>query len=219
MKKEANMLRIALRAMLLTAMLSALSAGARADDSLKIAIGQRGGWEQSVCDLGQAKGFFKKHGLTLETLYTQGSAETLQSVISNSVDIGIGLGDGCDELARVGMERTDEQLVSRGVLDDTTAQHDEDPVGHVMHDTANLVSSVAGDVVRRDVAEHDALQRDTSRRVALCRGARCCRVGDNSEGPEGGHHLDHEREGERQTEEQGGGRQRDEDAQGDNAAR
>ena len=66
--------------------------GARAQEALRVAIGQRGGWEQSVCELGQDKGFFKKHGLTLELLYTQGSAETLQSVISNSVDIGIGLG-------------------------------------------------------------------------------------------------------------------------------
>jgi len=83
----------AIRTALLAASFSMLLAGgARADDNLKIAIGQRGGWEQSVCDLGQDKGFFKKHGLTLDVLYTQGSAETLQSVISNSVDIGIGLG-------------------------------------------------------------------------------------------------------------------------------
>ena len=83
----------AIRTALLAASLAALLAGgARADDSLKIAIGQRGGWEQSVSELGQNKGFFKKHGLALELLYTQGSAETLQSVISNSVDIGIGLG-------------------------------------------------------------------------------------------------------------------------------
>jgi NitT/TauT family transport system substrate-binding protein len=61
-------------------------------DNLTIAIGQRGGWEQSVSDLGQNKGIFKKHGLTLKLFYTQGSAETLQSVISNSVDVGIGLG-------------------------------------------------------------------------------------------------------------------------------
>src|SRR5258708_18818528 len=61
-------------------------------DSMKIAIGQRGGWEQSVSELGQNKGIFKKHGLALDLFYTQGSAETLQSVISNSVDIGIGLG-------------------------------------------------------------------------------------------------------------------------------
>ena len=66
--------------------------GAAADDAMKIAIGQRGGWEQCVSELGQNKGIFKKHGLTLDLFYTQGSAETLQSVISNSVDIGIGLG-------------------------------------------------------------------------------------------------------------------------------
>ena len=62
-----------------------------ADDTLKIAIGQRGGWEQCVSELGQNNGFFKKHGLVLDVLYTQGSAETLQSVISTSVDIGSGL--------------------------------------------------------------------------------------------------------------------------------
>jgi NitT/TauT family transport system substrate-binding protein len=67
-------------------------AAAGAEETLKIAIGQRGGWEQSVSELGQARGFFKQHGLVLEVLYTQGSAETLQSVISDSVDIGIGLG-------------------------------------------------------------------------------------------------------------------------------
>ena len=48
--------------------------------------------KQSVSELGQNKGIFRKHGLTLDLFYTQGSAETLQSVISNSVDIGIGLG-------------------------------------------------------------------------------------------------------------------------------
>ena len=56
----------AIRTALLAASLSVLLAGgARADDSLKIAIGQRGGWEQSVSELGQNKGFFKKHGLAL----------------------------------------------------------------------------------------------------------------------------------------------------------
>src|SRR5215471_18408693 len=65
---------------------------AGAEDALKIAIGQRGGWEQCVSELGQNAGVFKQHGLTLELLYTQGSAETLQSVISASVDVGIGLG-------------------------------------------------------------------------------------------------------------------------------
>jgi NitT/TauT family transport system substrate-binding protein len=78
---------------LLTILFSMLWWGsAAAEDLLKIAIGQRGGWEQGVSEIGQNQGFFKRHGLVLEVLYTQGSAETLQSVISNSIDVGIGLG-------------------------------------------------------------------------------------------------------------------------------
>src|SRR5207253_9425280 len=73
------------------ALLSA-SFAAAAQDALKIAIGQRGGWEQCVSELGQNAGIFKKHGLVLDVLYTQGSGETLQSIISASVDIGIGTG-------------------------------------------------------------------------------------------------------------------------------
>src|SRR5437879_4696430 len=73
-------------------LLAGLSTAAPAQDTLKIAIGQRGGWEQCVSELGQNAGFFRKHGLVLDVLYTQGSGETLQSVISASVDIGIGTG-------------------------------------------------------------------------------------------------------------------------------
>jgi NitT/TauT family transport system substrate-binding protein len=69
-----------------------LAGAARAQDALKIAVGQHGGWEQCVSELGQNAGFFKRHGVTLDVLYTQGSGETLQSVISASVDIGIGVG-------------------------------------------------------------------------------------------------------------------------------
>ena len=65
---------------------------AMAEDTLKLAIGQRGNWENAPPELGQKAGFFKKHGLALELLYTQGAGETLQAVISGSVDIGIGVG-------------------------------------------------------------------------------------------------------------------------------
>ncbi len=63
-----------------------------AQDKLKVAVGQRGVWENSVSELGQDAGIFKKHGLQLEVLYTQGGGETQQAVISGSVDIGIGVG-------------------------------------------------------------------------------------------------------------------------------
>jgi NitT/TauT family transport system substrate-binding protein len=68
------------------------SSATSAEDAIKVAIGQRGGWEQCVSELGQNAGIFKKHGLVLEALYTQGSGETIQIVLSGSVDVGIGPG-------------------------------------------------------------------------------------------------------------------------------
>ena len=69
-----------------------VNSAAAAEDALKIAVGQRGGWEQCVSELGQSAGIFKKHGLTLDVLYTQGSGETIQIVLSGSVEVGIGPG-------------------------------------------------------------------------------------------------------------------------------
>ena len=65
---------------------------APAQDTLKVAVGQRGNWDTSVSELGQRAGIFKKHGLNLEILYTQGGGETQQAVISGSVDIGVAAG-------------------------------------------------------------------------------------------------------------------------------
>src|SRR5438067_10244441 len=65
---------------------------AHADDTLKVAAGQRGNWDTAIAELGQRAGIFKKHGLTLEILWTQGGGETQQAVISNSVDIGVAPG-------------------------------------------------------------------------------------------------------------------------------
>ena len=65
---------------------------ASADDTIKLAVGQRGNWDTSVSEVGQLAGIFKKHGLNLEIVYTQGAGETQQAVISGSVDIGIAAG-------------------------------------------------------------------------------------------------------------------------------
>lgn len=43
-----------------------------AQETLKVAVPQRGAWDTAVAELGQRGGIFKKHGLTLEILYTQG---------------------------------------------------------------------------------------------------------------------------------------------------
>ena len=80
------------RQWLITVLLTLASASALAADTLKLAIGQRGNWENAAPELGQKAGFFNKQGLTLELLYTQGAGETLQAVISGSVDLGLGVG-------------------------------------------------------------------------------------------------------------------------------
>ena len=68
------------------------ASSAFADDSIKLAVGARGNWETAAAALGQNAGFFKKRGIALDILYTQGSGETQQAVIAGSVGVGIGLG-------------------------------------------------------------------------------------------------------------------------------
>ena len=74
--------------------LSILSSGASAADNVRIAVGLRGNWASAAAELAQRGGFYEKQGLNVEILYTQGSGESFQAVISNSVNIGIGLGMG-----------------------------------------------------------------------------------------------------------------------------
>jgi NitT/TauT family transport system substrate-binding protein len=72
--------------------LALAAAPASADDTLKLAIGQINNWENQPPTLGQDAGIFKKHGLVLENVGTQGAGETIQAVISGSADIGAGVG-------------------------------------------------------------------------------------------------------------------------------
>jgi NitT/TauT family transport system substrate-binding protein len=62
---------------------------ARAAETLRLAVGQKGNWDTSVAELGQRAGIFRKHDLELDILYTQGSGETLQAVLSRSAEIGV----------------------------------------------------------------------------------------------------------------------------------
>ena len=72
--------------------LTLFGGAASAQDTVRLAIGQRGNWDTSVSEIGQRAGIFKKHGLVLEIVYTQGAGETQQAVISGSVDLGIAAG-------------------------------------------------------------------------------------------------------------------------------
>ena len=63
-----------------------------AAETLKIASPIRGSWEGAIPELGKQAGIFRKYGLDLDILYTQGGGETLQVVMSGSVDISLSAG-------------------------------------------------------------------------------------------------------------------------------
>jgi ABC-type nitrate/sulfonate/bicarbonate transport system substrate-binding protein len=85
------------RASLITAlaaltMIAAAGQGAWSQETLKVAIPQRGAWDAGVAELGQRGGIFKKHGLNLEVLYVQAGPESIQAVIGGSMDIATAAG-------------------------------------------------------------------------------------------------------------------------------
>jgi NitT/TauT family transport system substrate-binding protein len=76
----------------LVAALAVTALPAHADDVVKLTIGQRANWDTSIAQLGTKAGIFKKHGIEVEMVYTSGSGETLQPVISGAVDAGVAVG-------------------------------------------------------------------------------------------------------------------------------
>jgi NitT/TauT family transport system substrate-binding protein len=58
-------------------------------DKLKLALGQRGNWDTAISPLGQQTSIFRRRGLQLDILWTQGAGESQQAVIASSVDIGL----------------------------------------------------------------------------------------------------------------------------------
>jgi NitT/TauT family transport system substrate-binding protein len=63
------------------------ASGASAQDKVRIAIPQQGLWETGMVEIGAALGLFKKEGIEIEPIYTRGGAETVQAVLSGSVDV------------------------------------------------------------------------------------------------------------------------------------
>ena len=72
------MKHILTRGLAAMAMLWVASTAFAAEDLKKVtvAIGQGGKWDSSLPQLGLDKGIYKKHGLELDILYTQGGGET-----------------------------------------------------------------------------------------------------------------------------------------------
>jgi len=79
-------------ALIVVLLLAASGGQVAADEVLKVAVAQRGLWDTAVSELGSRAGIYKKQGLTLDLLYTQGGPEAHQAVISGSMDIACGGG-------------------------------------------------------------------------------------------------------------------------------
>jgi NitT/TauT family transport system substrate-binding protein len=88
----ARILDASLAAACLCAVILAPIPSARADDLLKVAVAQRGQWDTAITELAERSGIFKKRGIAVEVLYTQGGPEAHQAVISGSMDIACGGG-------------------------------------------------------------------------------------------------------------------------------
>ena len=88
----ARILATPLAAAFFSAVVLAPLPSARAEDLLKVAVAQRGQWDTAVTELAERSGIFKKRGIAVEILYTQGGPEAHQAVISGSMDIACGGG-------------------------------------------------------------------------------------------------------------------------------
>jgi NitT/TauT family transport system substrate-binding protein len=77
---------------LLAAAIASMATHRAVAEPFKIASPQRGSWESAIPELGRRQGFFQKHGLDLEVLFTSGSGETIQVVIAGAVDVGLSAG-------------------------------------------------------------------------------------------------------------------------------
>jgi NitT/TauT family transport system substrate-binding protein len=74
------------------AMLVATLSSSLAAEKLKVAVPQKGFWDSSWVEFGEAAGFFKDAGLEVEVFYTEGGAQTIATVASGSVDIAMSNG-------------------------------------------------------------------------------------------------------------------------------
>src|ERR1700730_12808586 len=87
-----SIMRLCTTALCALAVIAGANASARSEETLKVAVPQRGAWDAGLAELGQRGGIFKKHGLNLEILYTQAGPESIQALIGGSIDIATASG-------------------------------------------------------------------------------------------------------------------------------
>lgn len=74
------------------AALSLGAVGAVSAKDLTLAVSHADAWDTSMPALAQERGLFKEAGLDVEILYTAGTSETVQAVLSGSADVGVAVG-------------------------------------------------------------------------------------------------------------------------------
>src|SRR6202158_5495076 len=87
-----RIMRLCTTALCALAVVAGANASARSEETLKVAVPQRGAWDAGVAELGLRGGIFKKHGLNLEILYTQARPESIQALVGGSIDIATASG-------------------------------------------------------------------------------------------------------------------------------
>ena len=65
---------------------------AAAQETLKVAVPQRGAWDTSITEIGDRAGIFKKHNVNVELLFTGGGAEAQGAIISGQMDMAVSVG-------------------------------------------------------------------------------------------------------------------------------
>jgi NitT/TauT family transport system substrate-binding protein len=74
------------------ALLLAAQRPAMGEDTLKVAVPQRGAWDTAIPEIANRAGIFKKHDLSVELLFTGGGAEALGAIISGAIDVTVAAG-------------------------------------------------------------------------------------------------------------------------------
>jgi NitT/TauT family transport system substrate-binding protein len=72
--------------------LAGLAMPAKADDSVCVAVPQKGSWDSYLSQFAVDQGFFKRERIELRFTYTSGGSDTIQAVVSGNCDIGLSTG-------------------------------------------------------------------------------------------------------------------------------
>src|SRR4051812_30710516 len=75
-----------------TILFAGLAVPAKADDSVCVAVPQKGSWDSYISQFAIEQGLFKRERIEPKISYTSGGSDTIQAVVSGSCDIGMSTG-------------------------------------------------------------------------------------------------------------------------------